>query len=405
MVESRRDRGLHLPLVRRAPAPELRHGRGPRDATRRRASSTRSALAALIQAMVKELCEHFEAGEQLARLPVTRCSTRTSGWPPATASTASSSTCPRSERVGDQGARPAAARPPARARPGPRLGRRARRRSTTCSSTATAPPASSSSTRPTTTCARSWREIVGATGRAAARARARRAYLDSRAMSPEPDLFVVCKNCGSEVSPYITECPYCGQRLRKRAPKLERDGAGRAEARARRGAGAVAAAAAPRRDPGHPRRRARPYATIALVLAALGVLPAGRGERRRPRRPRRVDRRRSTATGGGSSRRRSSTTNVGYLFAALVADRDLRLAARAPLRPVVAAARLPRRRRGGHVARERGRRLPARDGRQRRRARRCCARGRCATCATAGAARTPSATCSACVAIARRARR
>jgi membrane associated rhomboid family serine protease len=39
-----------------------------------------------------------------------------------------------------------------------------------------------------------------------------------------PDLFVVCKNCGSEVSPYITECPYCGQRLRKRAPKIDRDG-------------------------------------------------------------------------------------------------------------------------------------------------------------------------------------
>jgi len=37
------------------------------------------------------------------------------------------------------------------------------------------------------------------------------------------DLFVVCKSCGSEVSPYITECPYCGNRLRKRAPKLDRD--------------------------------------------------------------------------------------------------------------------------------------------------------------------------------------
>jgi membrane associated rhomboid family serine protease len=37
-----------------------------------------------------------------------------------------------------------------------------------------------------------------------------------------PDLFVICKNCSSEVSPYITECPYCGARLRKRAPKIER---------------------------------------------------------------------------------------------------------------------------------------------------------------------------------------
>jgi membrane associated rhomboid family serine protease len=39
-----------------------------------------------------------------------------------------------------------------------------------------------------------------------------------------PDLFVVCKSCGSEVSPYVTECPYCGTRLRKRAPKIEREG-------------------------------------------------------------------------------------------------------------------------------------------------------------------------------------
>jgi len=38
----------------------------------------------------------------------------------------------------------------------------------------------------------------------------------------EPGLFVVCKNCGSEVSPYVTECPYCGQRVRKRAPRLDR---------------------------------------------------------------------------------------------------------------------------------------------------------------------------------------
>jgi membrane associated rhomboid family serine protease len=42
--------------------------------------------------------------------------------------------------------------------------------------------------------------------------------------SGAPDLFVVCKHCGSEVSPYITECPYCGHRLQKRAPKISRDG-------------------------------------------------------------------------------------------------------------------------------------------------------------------------------------
>src|SRR6478609_4996224 len=43
-------------------------------------------------------------------------------------------------------------------------------------------------------------------------------------MSGGADLFVVCKKCGSEVSPYITECPYCGTRLRKRAPRIDRDG-------------------------------------------------------------------------------------------------------------------------------------------------------------------------------------
>ena len=57
-----------------------------------------------------------------------------------------------------------------------------------------------------------------------------------------PELSVVCKSCGAEVSPYVTECPYCGTRLRKRAPKLERVGdevrvrEGRRERRRRRAA-------------------------------------------------------------------------------------------------------------------------------------------------------------------------
>jgi membrane associated rhomboid family serine protease len=50
----------------------------------------------------------------------------------------------------------------------------------------------------------------------------------------QPDLFVVCKSCGSEVSPYITECPYCGNRLRKRAPKLDKGGVPKAPKRRRR---------------------------------------------------------------------------------------------------------------------------------------------------------------------------
>jgi len=81
-----------------------------------------------------------------------------------------------------------------------------------------------------------------------------------------PDLFVICKNCQSEVSPYITECPYCGSRLRKRAPKLDREG--RPTERKRR----TPTPSLPRlrRDeiPGI-RGEARPYATIALVLAGL----------------------------------------------------------------------------------------------------------------------------------------
>jgi membrane associated rhomboid family serine protease len=86
-------------------------------------------------------------------------------------------------------------------------------------------------------------------------------------MASGPDLFVVCKSCGSEVSPYITECPYCGTRLRKRAPKLDRGGVPKAPRQARR-------PSLGRLRPGEiPGIRAdrRPYATIALVAAALLV--------------------------------------------------------------------------------------------------------------------------------------
>ena len=45
----------------------------------------------------------------------------------------------------------------------------------------------------------------------------------------ETELQVVCRSCGKEVSPYVTECPYCGTRLRKKAPKLERGDSGSLE--------------------------------------------------------------------------------------------------------------------------------------------------------------------------------
>ena len=84
----------------------------------------------------------------------------------------------------------------------------------------------------------------------------------------ETELSVICKNCGSEVSPYVTECPYCGARLRKRAPKLERRGdaleaklsrrARRLRFRRRRSAGEA--------------RPWRPYATLAAILGSAALL-------------------------------------------------------------------------------------------------------------------------------------
>ncbi len=122
-----------------------------------------------------------------------------------------------------------------------------------------------------------------------------------------PDLFVVCKNCQAEVSPYITECPYCGTRLRKRAPKIDRPDApakppgreGRIGVRGpRRDAGGradrpkVRAKARAQRPAGRPGRspsqglgklrsgeipgirgeeHGRPYATMVLVALSFGL--------------------------------------------------------------------------------------------------------------------------------------
>jgi membrane associated rhomboid family serine protease len=106
-------------------------------------------------------------------------------------------------------------------------------------------------------------------------------------MSSGADLFVVCKQCGSEVSPYITECPYCGNRVRRRAPKLPRQ---RARGRSSRGLLGRARRLAQRgrmRAPAPARRRSRwapesralgpPWATIALVAVSCGAWIAYRG--------------------------------------------------------------------------------------------------------------------------------
>ena len=84
-------------------------------------------------------------------------------------------------------------------------------------------------------------------------------------MSTEPDLFVICKNCSSEVSPYITECPYCGHRLRKRAPKIERSG----QVKRPRGAKVRRAPRAPVLPAFDIDETRRPYATLALIGASL----------------------------------------------------------------------------------------------------------------------------------------
>src|SRR5689334_1200905 len=95
----------------------------------------------------------------------------------------------------------------------------------------------------------------------------------------ETELSVVCKSCGSEVSPYVTECPYCGTRLRKRAPKLERRGDGLEAQESRRDRR--------RREKRERRERkerarslsftvSRPYVTIGLVLLPAALLVVAR---------------------------------------------------------------------------------------------------------------------------------
>jgi len=85
-----------------------------------------------------------------------------------------------------------------------------------------------------------------------------------------PELSVVCKSCGSEVSPYVTECPYCGARLRKRAPKLRRGEEGLEAKQPRRKR---------RLSFGRDRLEAidfgRPYVTIAVIAASAVLLLVG----------------------------------------------------------------------------------------------------------------------------------
>ena len=144
-----------------------------------------------------------------------------------------------------------------------------------------------------------------------------------------PDLFVICKSCGAEVSPYITECPYCGNRLRKRAPKLDREGR---VAERRRPPAPGAAAPAPRRDPrdpgrGPPVRDARCWSRSGWSAPILWRTTLGP--------PTHLI---VLGKPGGEWWRVLTAPfiydNTGYAFAVDRDDRPVRLAARAPPRPV-----------------------------------------------------------------------
>jgi len=101
-----------------------------------------------------------------------------------------------------------------------------------------------------------------------------------------PDLFVVCKNCQAEVSPYITECPYCGTRLRKRAPRIERPDAPVKPPKRGPRLGGRGGGARPRQQSSAQRlgrlrsgeipgirgdEHGRPYATMVLVAMSFGL--------------------------------------------------------------------------------------------------------------------------------------
>ena len=85
----------------------------------------------------------------------------------------------------------------------------------------------------------------------------------------ETELSVICKNCGSEVSPYVTECPYCGTACAsgRRSWNAAATASRRSRRRRRR-------PRLPRRAPhsAAPSSAFRPYATLAAILGSAALL-------------------------------------------------------------------------------------------------------------------------------------
>ena len=242
------------------PHPKLRHGRDPRvrraDARRAHARARRAHPG-----------DGQGAGRALRRgraaLATTRgrCSTRTSGSPRATGSTASSSTCPTDERVADEGARAARCSTACASTPqdlgsadeleaiedllarGNGARRQRRRLRGQPRPRARSWPRSSTRPRPTETAGRG-------------------PLASAEAWPPAPISSSSARTAGPRSARTSPSARTAGTRLRKRAPKIERDGAAQrkpaASGRAPRRRRALARAAAHRRDPRHPRRRAAP---------------------------------------------------------------------------------------------------------------------------------------------------
>ncbi len=232
------------------------------------------ALAALVQAMVKELAEHFESGQQLSRYPYEMLDENK--WLAARHGLEGELVDLPEPRPGAHDrARAPAGRPPARPRRGPGLGRRAGRHRRSARQRQRRPRARSWCSRPTTTCARwwgrSWRDDPS------------HAALTETASAQYPQ-------SGEPARPLrrLQELRVRGQPVRHGVPVLRPAGAqARPQARARR----------------RGRRAARQAAPPAAPLAA-----APRGDRGdRPRDPadvpRCADRRRVAAGHAGAGHR------------------------------------------------------------------------------------------------------